>query len=465
MHEPAQKETKMKKSFLCFLLIIFCAANAFAGNVDTYGIGSKATAMGGAFTAYADDPFAVFYNPAGLTQIKTEMVSVGMMVMNPSLRANDFTVPALGIGPASFSDESRYLAVPHLGFATPIDDDVWFGVALYAPFGMKLEWNGDPARNPGAYNCYKAGITREVVTPTIAYQLDDQWSFGLGVSFGRANDYAKLRSFGLAQYGITATEDVDMDDNFNYSFNVGVMYKPNDAVSVGLTYRSRTDADYKGHLELNNLSATDKATLNALLNAASGGAMPGLTRYRFDVSMDSIDFPDQLQIGVRYHPTDRVSLEADMVWTNWSIVENETLNINDPELQQALAILEGQATPVTQLVSPRNWRDTRQIKLGIEWKATDLITLRGGYFYDPTPIPDNTFDVIWADADKKAYSVGFGLNLAPWTIDGVIQYTQVEQDRIIGGESVNLNNTFNSPVMVSANGDIWGFGLTANYTF
>ncbi len=455
----------MKKYLLFFLLLFFCASNAFAGNVDTYGIGSKATAMGGAFTAYADDPFAVYYNPAGLTQMKTEMFSLGLMVMNPNLQAKDFQVPALGIGPANFSDESPYLYVPHVGFATPIDDNVVFGIALYAPFGMDLEWPSNPARNPAAYNCYDAGIVREVVTPAIAYRYNDQWSFGLGVSFGRANDYAKLQSLGLAQQGFTAAEEVDMDDDFNYSFNVGVMYRPMDTVSVGVTYRSRTDTDYDGHLELAGLTAAEKANLNTLLKTASGGAMQGLTHYSYKVSMSSIDFPDQLQVGVRYQPHERLSLEADMVWTNWSIVKTETLKIEDRELQQALAILAGQKTPVTQIVTPRYWKDTKQVKLGIEWKATDLVTLRGGYFYDPTPIPDNTFDVVWADADKTTIAAGIGLNLAPWTIDGVVQYTNVEHERIIGGESVNLNDTYGQEVKVRADGEVWGFGLTFNYTF
>lgn len=97
---------------------------------------------------------------------------------------------------------------------------------------------------------------------------------------------------------------------------------------------------------------------------------------------------------------------------------------------------------------------------------TDMLKLRGGYFFDPTPIPDNTFDVIWADADKKTYSIGLGLNLAQWTIDGMVQYTLVEQERIIGGESENLNNSFGGqPVTTKADGELWGFGTTVSYAF
>jgi len=57
---------------LAVLVVVstFCASFSYAAAVDTFGIGSKATALGGAFSAYADDPFATYYNPAGLTQIQ-----------------------------------------------------------------------------------------------------------------------------------------------------------------------------------------------------------------------------------------------------------------------------------------------------------------------------------------------------------------------------------------------------------
>ncbi|PIP37738.1 MAG: hypothetical protein COX19_15930 [Desulfobacterales bacterium CG23_combo_of_CG06-09_8_20_14_all_51_8] len=143
--------------------------------------------------------------------------------------------------------------------------------------------------------------------------------------------------------------------------------------------------------------------------------------------------------------------------------------MDDPELRSALAILSGFAGETTTGASktnPRNWNDTRQLKFGIEWLMTDMLKLRGGYFFDPTPIPDNTFDVIWADADKKTYSIGLGLNLAQWTIDGMVQYTLVEQERIIGGESENLNNSFGGqPVTTKADGELWGFGTTVSYAF
>ena len=57
--------------------LIISASPCFAGLFDTLGLGSKATSMGGAFAAYADDPFAVYYNPAGLSQIDRMTLTTG----------------------------------------------------------------------------------------------------------------------------------------------------------------------------------------------------------------------------------------------------------------------------------------------------------------------------------------------------------------------------------------------------
>lgn len=46
----------------------------------------QATALGGAFAAYADDVYAVYYNPAGLTQIKNKQISLGSVNIDPYLK-------------------------------------------------------------------------------------------------------------------------------------------------------------------------------------------------------------------------------------------------------------------------------------------------------------------------------------------------------------------------------------------
>ncbi len=453
----------MKRGIILALVIglfLFPSNMVFAANVDTYGIGAKATALGGAFAAYADDPYAVYYNPAGLTQIKDKVVSVGSMILNPNLKGKGFEVEKNGtvvLGPENFEDESPLLVVPHLGFVMPLNEKWTLAIASYVPFGLHLRWDdtANPFLNPASYDCYESWYMRMVVTPTVAYKVNDKLSVGFGVALGRGSAGTYLNSYPLFQNGITAREEVELTDDFNYSFNIGIMYKFTPKLTLGITYRSMADASFDGTLKLKDLSAAEQAALKAAV-AAKGYT---LTKFETDVSLDDVNYPRQVQVGLRYAPNEKVSMEVDVVWTNWSIVDKQTLQIKDPAFQALLG--------AKQDVIPRDWEDTKQVKVGIEWRPTRLLSLRCGYFYDPSPIPDHTFDNMWPDADKKTYSVGVGLNLKKWTIDTVLQYTVTEKDREIGGESEALNHAFrpNSQVSLRAEGEIWGAGITISYHF
>ncbi len=457
---------KVAMLFLC-VVVLLIGVPSFAANVDTYGIGAKATALGGAFAAYADDPYAAYYNPAGLVQIHQKEASIGTMVIDPYLKVKGFKVKNSPLatsygaltgannpmGPEDANDESPLLIVPHVGFAMPLNDKISIGIAAYVPFGLHLKWDDtyDINKNPLSFDAYESWYQRIVVTPTIAYKINDKLAVGIGISLGRgdAGTYKNIVRPLSATTVLHMRGEIELTDTFNYSVNVGVMYKPLENLILGITYRSMAQAHFDGTWKNKGISSTDRQNISNL----------GL--YKSDVSMDDVSYPRQVQVGIRYMPTKKLSLEADLVWTQWSMIDKQTLEVKNPNFQQYL--LGGE----TESITPRDWEDTRQVKLGIEWKATKILTLRCGYFYDPTPIPDHTFDNVWPDADKKTYSVGMGLNLGKWTVDTVLQYTTTEKDREIGGESVSLNDAYGSGSSVSlrAQGQIWGAGITISYRF
>lgn len=475
----------MRKILFAVLLFfsIFSASSSFAGCVDSFGIGSKATALGGAVAATADDPFAVYYNPAGLSQIEGPVVAAGVHMIDPDLSIYRFKVegsdPNLNQG-ADFSDTSDSLFVPHIGYAQAINDRISVGVAAYVPYGLDIEWNDNPLQNPAAYSFYHSYYLREAVTPSISYKVNEKLSLGFGVSLGKSKSGVERKLYYPSRPSDlnpslpdeylgsvppqTATEqawyalstsyahngsnvDVELEDSFNYSFNVGVLYQPNEDWSLGLTYRGRTDAEFKGDVEVDGV-------------------------YACDAKMD-YDHPEQIQAGVRYNTDDKFSMELDVVWTRWSILDQQTTYFS-PDLMTLIAAEK----------FDRDWDNTTQVRMGFEWTPTEQMVFRAGYFYDPSPIPDDTFDMMWPDADKKTYSIGMGYDFGRITVDGVIQYAIAEQKRYIGGESENLNHAYNSPsidgifqmagvdnsndngaVSMEADGHLWGFGLTVSYEF
>lgn len=454
MRRNKPRRQKSQRSVHCImqnLLVtgaILTAGAAYAGNVDTFGIGSRATALGGAYAATADDPFAAYYNPAGLTQIKSATIAAGSHIMAPSMHVYGLgatsTTGTTLIPPTNVDDRSDILVVPHLGFAMPVTDKLAVGLSTYVPWGLDIKWSN---REVGAYSSTHSWYNRMAVTPTVAYKINDQWSVGAGISLGRSesgDEHYIYTGSPTGPAGATANLKIktDLTDDFNWSYNLGVMYKPIKEVTLGATYRSRTETNFKGTTEV------------------SGYPVPGSTINQKVNTSVSIDHPQQVQVGLRYQPIDTISLELDYVWTNWSIIDSYTAKFNT-----GLVLLGGETTRPYQ----RNWNDTNQIRIGAEWKALDWLTLRGGYFYDPSPVPDSTFDLTWPDADKKTYSLGAGFNIGKsFTIDTVVQYTYAESKREIGGESQNLNALTGltpSRASLSADGQLWGGGITVTYRF
>ena len=62
----------------------------YAGEFLRMGVGARALAMGGAFTAIADDPTATYWNPAGLAQLRNPQVGAMYSIMSLN-RSHNFT--------------------------------------------------------------------------------------------------------------------------------------------------------------------------------------------------------------------------------------------------------------------------------------------------------------------------------------------------------------------------------------
>jgi len=496
----------MKKGFLAifigFVLFVSISGIATAGLMDTLGLGSKATSMGGAFAAYADDPFAVYYNPAGLTQIKRFTVSNGIHAAYPSIKVNNFHVEGgeLRNGIGSFNIEETYpnkidaningfhdisnmekiAPAPHFACSYPLSQQIVAGFGFYAPFGAEAYWNGNPEENPGAYNSTYGKFVRIAATPSMAYKVNERLSFGFGISLGFTEVISERiyylppvvqkqisDSLGVQSQldrKIQAALDVNGQklkanflDPFNYSYNIGLMYRPSEKVTFGFTYRSRTEIELSGEVEFEGVKK-DYGTIDG---------RPILTHVDGETK---VDLPPQIQVGLRCQPSEDLSLEIDYVWTKWSIVQGYTVFL-EPKL------LDNRSSEYYR----RDWEDTSQIRFGLEWVADDFITIRTGYFFDPSPVPDDTFDFSSSDVDKKVFSLGVGLNFGKLTVDTVFQYMTSDQERksSVGGiENESLTKdyeflwddnlkveVFDTLASYTASMQVWALGATLNYEF
>ena len=93
----------MLKKLTHSIIVLAIVVNvSFAGGFQINEHGARAMAMAGAFTGLADDPSALFYNGAGLTQLSGTHIVAGVTLIAPSA---SFRGPSPAITEYSLQDQ------------------------------------------------------------------------------------------------------------------------------------------------------------------------------------------------------------------------------------------------------------------------------------------------------------------------------------------------------------------------
>src|ERR1035441_2381078 len=90
-----------------------------------------ATSRGEAFVATADNPSAIFYNPAGISQLEGNNLRAGIyaIYLDPSYKS-----PANG---QTYDNQLKYHAIPQFFYTYGRTNwPVSFGLGSYSPFGL-----------------------------------------------------------------------------------------------------------------------------------------------------------------------------------------------------------------------------------------------------------------------------------------------------------------------------------------
>jgi long-chain fatty acid transport protein len=117
------------------------------------------------------------------------------------------------------------------------------------------------------------------------------------------------------------------------------------------------------------------------------------------------EWPQQASIAMRWQATPQLGLALQGDWTDWSSM-------------QELVVVAAGATDVNDL----DFEDSYAAHIGAQYDFTDDFTLRGGYTFDGTAVPDRTIDRTFLDAPKHCVAVGASLKLREWfTLDAAFE--------------------------------------------
>ena len=128
------------------LLMLIFTAWIFGSNGTQIGtVGARSTAMGSAFRGLSDDWSAMYFNPAGLTQLDSKFtigVSTGLIMPRGSYKAAHYSVlPSNNLMTEKVDATPQNFIVPAMGFFYKPSEKLVFGLGVYAPFGLGTEWD------------------------------------------------------------------------------------------------------------------------------------------------------------------------------------------------------------------------------------------------------------------------------------------------------------------------------------
>ena len=343
-------------------------------------IGARAMGMSGAWAAIADDPLAIYHNPAGLAQLPRTALTIdveaiyapryydaknGDPLAKPASCAADPTSNAL-----CPKQEGRVPvpAIPALAFSTRLQGSdhlpsrFAFGAGVFLPYGGAVQFdraklaNGKP--DPAVSGVDDTQLIDVELVPAVAYEVSDALLLGAGIRVG-------FTIFDVKAFNKPVTADLK-SNGLGISFNLGALVRLGKKVQLGVSYQAPMNLEVSGDGTIELPSGTTPVDFAA-----------------------NIHWPQKLMAGVAAK-LGKLTISAQIDWTDWSSFQEillELRNRNDFAFAQ-------------------NFHDSIGLHYGIQYELSKKLALRGGYTFDGNAVPDRNLERQYLDDDKHLIAVG-----------------------------------------------------------
>jgi long-chain fatty acid transport protein len=403
----------MKKMLLCATLlgaVWGVSSVSFAAGFRVSEQGAKAMGMANAFSAQADDPSALFYNPAGIAFLPGAQVNLGALaILVPQTEFSGTTAlsgnPPLGTGNSVVSERAKrdiFVAPTFYASYSMERLPVSFGFGINSIYPLAKSWDDSSVFRNQVQNVSIKPINFQ---PTVAYRFDDlklAVAAGIDITYAMVslqksvyspaidpgNPAPPLGAFELGSLGLDGTAT-------GVGYNFGVAWRPRPEYRFGIAYRSQITLNVDGDA---NFLATTPTGLGAI-GLSSAAVFPYSRARATSPASTKITLPDSLDLAVAWLPTDKLTLEFDATRTGWSCFDKLQFNFDSAQF----AAFNNQP-------DPRNWQDVWAYKFGAQYALTPQLDLRAGYSYDISPVPDATVDPLLPDSDRHSFAFGTGIH-------------------------------------------------------
>ncbi|WP_028240755.1 OmpP1/FadL family transporter [Stutzerimonas azotifigens] len=418
------------------------AAGALTSQAMAAGFAINEQSVSGMGTSFAgrssagEDATTVFGNPAAMSRLKREEISVGAAAIYAKTDIKNASSTG-AFGPVSGSNDGDmvpFTAIPMGYWVKPLDEKVTFGLGVYVPFGLITDYEGG---FQGRYHGDYSEVRVITIQPTLSYRFNDKLSVGFGTTINRID--GKLESAVASPIGAADSRVKIKGDDVAAGFNVGVLYEFTPSTRVGLTYHSKVKYELEGSTRI---SGSDPV-LGGMLNAYG----------KYDASLD-LTTPEVVDFSITHELNDRWTIYAGSAFTRWSRLDE--IRVNN-EGVSPIAASQGFGS----IAEEQNWHDTWSHAIGASYKLSPQLTLRAGIAVDQSPTNNQNRSPRIPSGDRKAFSLGLGWAVTPdMSVDLAYSYLK-EEDTDINLPAENTSPSYVATYENSAH----GFGAQLNYRF
>lgn len=395
MQTPYKKSNFMMFSTLVGLLMTSKVWGA-GFQIQEQNITNLGTAYAGT-AALAADASTAHYNPAGITRIPgRQLVISGAIIdadsdFNPSFATNmgGDALPLRGE-----EDFGTMAAVPSLHYTAQINDKVYFGLSVTAPFGLATEYSENSVAR---YVSTRSELKTVDVSPSIAYHFNDKFSFAAGFDALYAKAHLDLQTSFPTPGTIIFSDGFQRNtaDDWGWGYHLAMLWEITESTRLGLNYRSHVNIKARGESEQMS-SVTSQADIpnfftNGLRSNFPGGA--------------NVVLPETLYVSAYHAFTENFAIMTDVNWTAWSRFKTLRLRYDAP----LPGVSDANRTPTDTL---ENWKDTFRIALGAEYTLSDKYKFRIGAAWDESPVKTEFRTARVPDSDRIWLGLGFGFALS-----------------------------------------------------
>jgi len=422
---------KRARMTLCVLsLVAVLAGPALANGLNLNSLGSRALAMGGAYVGLADDFSAIFWNPAGIASIRSRTFGAFGIDIIPK---GTYKLDAFdAAGNVTRMVDARTAAKHYLAglaaYYIPVGMNVTAGLGVYVPSGLGASWNGEDFRSiamGGAFE-WSSKVGLVTISPALAWRINDRISVGatFNANYGTFSLKTHAGSLPSAEGGLDLGQYEENLKGWGYGATLGVLVRPHRLFSLGATVRTASKVSFEGEAMIPLLAYVGLEDTSSI------------TR--------DVTWPLWLAAGVAFFPNEAWTLTADVQYTQWSTMDVMRTAYADP--YWAIQMAEDAERPM-------HWTDATQIRLGAEYRIKPGLAVRAGYYWDPTPVPDKTMNVLLPSYDFNVLTMGVG-----YALDGLV--VDLGFELLMGAKrTVGFLNWYFDPAYAAAMPGTYGMTL------